>query len=545
MDISFVEIFLEEAEDLISSWESTCLSLENNPDDPELWNSLFRAAHTLKGSSKSVGMIEFSAFIHKIEDLLIILKEDPSRANQTCFEILSASCDITREWMSRVESGEDKAPEYQAVLARLSEVLPQAVAPGESPPSRTSKTTTEVPKKSKSVVRATGRAKMLRISSEKIEKLMLLIGEIYTQGSIVFHHRRIGQLDNEKCAESLTLLEETFPTLRDLTMELRMDTLEKFFQRMEKTCTDVARSLDKPVEVIIEGREIELDKTIVDRIVDPFVHIVRNAVDHGIEDQVERQATGKPLRAKVTLSAKTNGSQVTITVAEDGRGMNPEILINKAFEKGLITHKNLTAKEAYQLILKPGFSTKDVVSDLSGRGVGMDVVATTLADLGGSLDIESSIGNGSKFTAMLPASIAIVDSFVVESVSSFFVVPQMDVIEVLELDDCQLTRVSDSEIRILEYRNQKVPVINLGEYFSQEKPQSNARQAFLVSSGHGDVAVEVDRIAWKQQIVARKVEGKLADMMGVSGVTILSDGEPSLILSLKEFASEFQRRQAA
>lgn len=546
MEISpFIDTFLEEADDLIDQWENIFLEIESDVSNIDHWNALFRVAHTFKGSSKAVGLNEFGDYIHVVEDLLTTLKLDPSKASDNILGILSESFEIIREWIDKTKNGGHTAPEFASNQTQLKISLTEkskdpnienATTSIQSiqKTSTTSKNPNSSPKKSN----------VLRINIEKIDKLMQLIGEISTQASIVFHHKKLGQLNSRKCLDSLELLEENLPILRDLTLELRMETLEKFFQRMQKIANDVARKLGKKINVVIEGKGIELDKTIVDRIVDPFIHIVRNAVDHGIENSNEREKSSKNPIGTITLKAKSNGNQVEISVQEDGCGMDHEKLIAKALEKNLIPDKNITRKEALQLILKPGFSTAEKVTDVSGRGVGMDVVSSTIGELGGSLVIDSTFGFGSTFTTILPASVAIVDSFIIKNENDFYVIPRMEVVEVLELSELVESKINGKE-RVLQYREKIVPVVNLGNFISTPEKNFTAKQAFLVSEGEKSIAIEVDQIAWQQEVVARKIIGSLSEMMGVTGFTILSDGEPSLILSLKEFAQDYFRNLTA
>lgn len=547
MDASdFLDTFLEEADDLIYQWQSIFIVLESDPYVGDQWNALFRVAHTLKGSSKAVGLKEFGEYIHKVEDYITFLKTDSSRADDHAMGVLSESFEIILEWILRTRNRNSNSPEYHSNIENIKnaiEVLPNTTVPKKIIKIANRNVDNDV--KSDFINNAPStkmnqNSQYLRINIEKIDKLMQIIGEISTQASIVFHHKQSGFIDAKKCLDSIDLLSENLPKLRDITLQLRMDTLEKFFQRMQKIANDVARSQDKKIEVIIEGKDIEMDKTIVDRIVDPFVHIVRNAVDHGIETKEERMNTSKDPIAKVYLKAISNGHNVEISVSEDGRGMNHHKIINKAFEKGLIASKNIAKSEALRLIMKPGFSTAENITDISGRGVGMDVVASTLDELGGTLIIDSELGYGSSFTACLPTSVAIIDSFIVKSDDQLYVVPRMDVIEVIELRSYDKLIINDKE-QILHYRKQIVPIVNLADYFSIEGKRHVPSQAFLISYDGRAIAIEVDQIAWQQEIVARNIKGSLSKMMGVSGYTILSDGEPSLILSLKEFAQDYFR----
>ncbi|MFN8943638.1 MAG: chemotaxis protein CheA, partial [Pseudobdellovibrionaceae bacterium] len=296
---------------------------------------------------------------------------------------------------------------------------------------------------------------------------------------------------------------------------------------------DTAAVLGKEVGITLVGEDSELDKTVLEKINDPLVHLVRNSVDHGIESTANRLAAGKPAKGEVKLAAFHESGKFIIEVSDDGGGLNPDKLIKKAVEKKLIKpDSKLTDSEAYQLIFLPGFSTKEQVTDVSGRGVGMDVVKTNITDLGGEVEISSQLGKGSTFRISLPLTLAIIESMIVRVENQKFVIPMAHISETLQpKDQIQATQMGD----VMMLRGENLPMFRLADFF-QIPSQSIAKQMMAMiirSQGHG-FAILVDEILQQSQVVFKQLGPELANYKGVTGSTILSDGKPAFILEPSE-----------
>ncbi|MCS6837279.1 MAG: chemotaxis protein CheA, partial [Bdellovibrionaceae bacterium] len=285
----------------------------------------------------------------------------------------------------------------------------------------------------------------------------------------------------------------------------------------------------------LRGEETELDKTILEKITDPLVHLVRNAVDHGIEKPEVRSAQGKNPTGLIILGAHHKSGRLIIEICDDGAGLNPETIRKKAVEKGLIgEQQKLTPQECYQLIFAPGFSTKEVVTDVSGRGVGMDVVRTNITELNGEISIESEVGKGATFRISLPLTLAIIDAMIVLSGPHKFVIPVNHVYETLRVDSKSVSQSSDLG-DVLLLRGELVPIYRLADFFGiDSKPSEKEVSAIINRSGKRPFALVVDEIIGQSQVVIKQLSPELQGIKGVSGVTILGDGKPSLILEPPE-----------
>ncbi|MDP1704063.1 MAG: chemotaxis protein CheA, partial [Sulfurimicrobium sp.] len=372
-------------------------------------------------------------------------------------------------------------------------------------------------------------SRLIRVDSEKLDNLINLVGELVIAGasaSLLSHRSADVQLQ-EATSNISRLVEE----IRDGALQLRMVQIGETFKRFNRVVRDVSRELGKDIELQISGAETELDKTVVDKIGDPLMHLVRNAMDHGIESTELRQSRGKPVKGTLRLNAYHDSGSIVIEVSDDGGGLSRERILKKAIDKGLVSPtQSLSDQEIYMLIFEAGFSTADKVSNLSGRGVGMDVVRRNIEALRGTCELESQEGQGSTVRIRLPLTLAIIDGFQIGVGSATYVVPLDMVKECLEMsgEDRQKSR----EHNYLNLRGEVLPFVRLREHF-REKGQAGPREnVVVVQYGSQKAGLVVDELMGEFQAVIKPLGALFGNLKGISGSTILGTGEVALILDV-------------
>jgi len=377
---------------------------------------------------------------------------------------------------------------------------------------------------------------VISVSVEKLDKLMDLVGELVIAESMVLENPDLEGLQLDNFQKSARQLSKITNEIQDVVMSVRMVPLSATFQRMNRIVRDMCRKLNKDISLKIIGEETEVDKNIIERITDPLMHLVRNAVDHGIESIEERQKIGKPKQGTVILEAKNVGSDVHIIVKDDGRGLNKEKILIKAKEHGLLPldEENMTDSEIYKLILLPGFSTKDNVTEYSGRGVGMDVVAKNIESIGGSISIDSENYKGTQITLKIPLTLAIIDGMNLKVGKSTFTIPTISVQETFKLKDEQVIVDPDGSEMIL-VRGECYPVLRLHKFFDIKTDTTNLSEGIIIMISQDDKVSCIfgDRLLGQQQVVVKSLPEyvkRFKEVKGIAGCTLLGDGSISLIL---------------
>lgn len=377
----------------------------------------------------------------------------------------------------------------------------------------------------------------IRVGIDKVDNLINMVGELVITQSM------LGQLGNDfeigrlpNLLEGLTQLEHNTRELQESVMRIRMLPISFAFSRFPRMVRDLSRRLNKKMDIVLSGEQTELDKTVMEKIGDPLVHLVRNAVDHGIELPEERMAAGKPEEGRIMLNAYHQGGNVVIEIVDDGRGLNRERILSKAVDKGLISERDagsLADEQVYDMIFHPGFSTAKEVSDVSGRGVGMDVVKRNILALNGSVEISSKAGEGSKITIRLPLTLAILDGQLVRVGSHTYIFPLVSIIESLQCKSSLVNQVAGG-CDVFQLRNEYVPIIRLYDVFSIEPDSRNLDDSLMVvvECDGEKVGVVIDDLLAQQQVVIKSLEQNYQKVEGISGATILGDGTVALILDI-------------
>ena len=374
----------------------------------------------------------------------------------------------------------------------------------------------------------------IRVGVEKVDQLINLAGElVITQAMLAQSAIEAINEGNESLQRGLYQLQRNTRDLQEAVMSIRMMPISFVFNRYPRLVRDLAGKLNKQVELKIMGENTELDKGLIEKIADPMTHLVRNSLDHGIESPEKRIAAGKNPLGTITLKAFHQGGNIVIEVSDDGGGLNRNKIIAKAKERGLSVHSDMTNQEVWALIMEPGFSTADVITDVSGRGVGMDVVRRNIAELGGQLELDSVEGFGSRTTIRLPLTLAILDGLSVLIGAETYIIPLNAIIESLQVTTDDLKTVS-SDGQLLRVRGEYLPLIKMHEIFNAQPKAESWEQgiAVIVEAEGKKTALFVDELLGQHQVVIKSLESNYRKMQGISGATIMGDGRVALILDV-------------
>lgn len=436
----------------------------------------------------------------------------------------------------------------EVVVAPVAEVAPVAANPKVEAPVVAKPSTAPVKKEEKPAAKAPKQEGSIRVDLSKIDQMVNLVGELVITQSMLSQFGEYAEEANagkgsdeghdwvEKLKEGLTHLERHTRELQESVMNIRMLPVSFAFNRLPRIVHDVSQKLGKQIDLVMEGEGTELDKTMLEQLTDPLVHIVRNSIDHGIEQPEVRIAAGKPEIGTVKMAAFHQGGSILIQITDDGAGINPDRIEAKAIEKGVIeADHNLTKDEIVDLIFHAGFSTAEVVSDISGRGVGMDVVRRNIKGLGGSVEVKTTVGVGSVFTITLPLTLAILDGQLCSVGSQTFVFPLVSIIESIQVDKSLVKGIA-GETELYKLRDSYIPVIRLHKKLGVDDAKEDLADGLLVviESGGQRAGVFVDDLLGQQQVVIKSLENNFMKIDGIAGATILGDGTVSLILDVME-----------
>jgi two-component system, chemotaxis family, sensor kinase CheA len=467
---------------------------------------------------------------------LSLVSDAPEAAIREIFEWVNADCELT------VTTNGIAAPTPIAMppAAPPAPILAPPVAaavpnePAQAPPAAPGS--------------AAADAGSIRVGVEKIDELINTVGEL------VITHAMLSQISRgitgpaaESLRNGMQQLERNMRQLQESVMRVRMLPISVVFSRFPRMVRDLAQRLEKQVELKITGETTELDKTVLEKIGDPLVHLVRNCIDHGIENPAGRSAAGKSQTGTLQLNASHRGGSICIEVSDDGRGLDGERIVAKARAAGLVgAADNLSQEQIHELIFLPGFSTAEITTDVSGRGVGMDVVRRNVSDLGGKIEVQSVLGRGSQFLITLPLTLAIVDGLSVAVGDQTYILPMMSTIESLRLSPTQVTSIADGR-EVFAFRDEYLPIIRLYRFFGLN-PRGRALHEGLVVVVEGAgrrVGLFVDDLLGQQQVVIKSLETNYGHVAGISAATILGDGSVALILDVPDLIRSATRREAA
>jgi len=390
----------------------------------------------------------------------------------------------------------------------------------------------------------------LRVKASKVSLLLDLVGELSLAAQVVTHHPALERLELEGLDVASHRLELLIREAQRLASSLRLVPVGELFQQMQRAVRDLSRETGKPIDLVLEGEETEIDKVVVDELKDPLMHLVRNAADHGLEPAAERVAAGKPEQGRITLTAAQKGQEIHIAVADDGRGLDREAILKRARQTGLVgADEEPDDATVWSFILKAGFSTSEQVSNLSGRGVGMDVVQNAIHSLRGRMAVDTRRGEGTRIDLFIPLTLAFLESMVVRSCRRLYAIPIDVVLQVFRPEAAQVIHASADDSETVSRQGALVPVSRLQRLYAEnaagsgdardddDRPLSEQVIVVVQTSG-GPFGVPVDEIVGQQQVVMKPLEGRLRDIRGGAGIALLSSGEVAIALDVERLRQE-------
>jgi two-component system chemotaxis sensor kinase CheA len=524
-DDPLIAAFFEEAEELVAAFEGGLLELEARAGDVELLNTIFRSAHTLKGNSAMLGFEDVAQVTHLLEDLLDQLRKGQREASPRLTDALLYSADVVRRLLARARAGGDLTADEHAAAEDLMLAL-RALLAGEEPPA-------ESPLRAAAPVPAAETAS-IRVPVEKVDRLIDLVGElVITQSMVADAVTAFGPERLAALRAAVALMDRHARELHERVMGVRMVPIRTLFARFPRLVRDVSAAVGKSAVLEISGEETELDRTVIEKIADPLAHLVRNAIDHGLEPPAARRALGKPDVGRLRIGAYQQGGNIYVEIADDGRGLDRDRLRAKARELDLAVDDTMPDEQVFNLIFRPGFSTAEKVTALSGRGVGMDVVRRNVEAIGGTIAIRSEPGRGTTFRIKLPLTLAILDGQRLSVGDESYVLPLAAIVESVRPRPEQLrTVLGAGEVVIL--RDQVFPLLRLHRIFGVRARSEDPTEGLLVIVEHDgrQAAILVDELLAQQQVVIKSLERHFAKVRGVAGATVLGDGRVTLILDV-------------
>ncbi|MGH8504764.1 MAG: chemotaxis protein CheA [Stenotrophobium sp.] len=581
IDQEILSDFIVEAGELIEKLGEQLVELEQRPDDSQLLNAVFRAFHTVKGGAGFLQFTNMVTLCHAAEDVFNGLRNGKIKLDGALMDAVMQAVDQVQAMMAQASSGTVTAAAPAELIERLHafasaqpapvvevvKVAAAVAAPATSAGDAISDdefealldslhgtgkgpgaTTPEPPAEAKpAAVAPTVAASApaapvpvpakpaapadtsIRVDTQRLDRMMNLVGEM------VLVRNRLKTLTavavDEELAKTIRQVDFITRSLQDAVMQIRMLPIRKVFSRFPKVARDVARSLGKQVEVELIGEDTDLDKNLVEALGDPLIHMVRNAVDHGIEMPEQRQRCGKPVAGKVVLAACQQGDHIVITVSDDGAGMDAERLRNKVVEKGLMdaaAAARLSNSECFQLVFMPGFSTKEQISDLSGRGVGMDVVKSAITQLNGSVKVDSVLGQGSRVEIRVPLTLAILPALMVAVADRVYALPLASVVDVTVLDGAAIRKLDAWDVVLL--RKEIVRLVYLDRWAGVTPVDDELRHVALIRIGDEQFGFVVDQVIGREEVVIKPLGTMLRGLSGLSGATVTGAGRVALIL---------------
>ncbi|MFQ5736229.1 MAG: chemotaxis protein CheA [Thermodesulfobacteriota bacterium] len=573
--------FIVESTESLEALDSRFVELEKNPEDATLLNDIFRSVHTIKGAAGFLGFEQMVEVTHVTEDVLNKLRKGELKTDPAIMDAILDSVDLIRVLLNNIREKNGRTEDTAPVIAALRVILEGgAPASGQAPvekacstdadadgkgPEQTDAAAPDVLGTAQKPKTADGKAARpgareepahtkekehsIRVDIDRLDSVLNLAGElVLARNRLMKLGTRLGELDTDcdlvsHMDEGISQLDLVTTDLQLAVMKMRMQPIAKVFNKFPRMVRDLARQNDKDVELVITGEETELDKTVIEEIGDPLVHLVRNALDHGMDTPEEREAAGKQRRGTVTLAAYQEGRHIIVSVADDGRGIDPAAIRKSAVDKGLISEDDagrLSDRDSLNLIFIPGFSTAKKVSNISGRGVGMDVVKTNISKINGTITIDSEVGKGTRIVFRLPLTLAIIQALTVEAGGEVYGIPLSTVIENIRVAPDEIKSVDGRDV--IHIRDRVFPVVKLGELVTGSSNSSSDWQ-YIVIIGVGDktFGILVDRLHGQEEIVMKSMGEYLKGTDGIAGACITGDGNVILILDVCGLLESLQR----
>lgn len=594
-DDEIVQDFLIEAGEILEQLNEQLVDLERNPTDSELLNAIFRGFHTIKGGASFLNLTELVDVCHNAEDVFNLLRQGVRVADTDLMDDFLKVLDSLNAMFANLSSGKELVPAAPALLKRLESYLQesnnkdqnqsvtddaqsnlkdQADAEFESLladddnnenssiseeefealvdqlPVQEQSNQSQSNKNNQSAYQSADENQnvkgqnikdvigetTVRVDTKRLDDIMNMVGEL------VLVRNRLVTLESsaakdEEVTKAVANLDLVTANLQSAVMKTRMQPIKKVFGRFPRVVRDLAKNLQKEVNLVLKGEDTDLDKNLVEALADPLVHLVRNSVDHGIESPEKRIQKGKNRSGTVTLSAEQEGDHILLAIEDDGAGIDPENLRAMAIEKGLIDEEaaaRLNETDSYDLLFMPGFSTKTEITDVSGRGVGMDVVKTRIVQLNGSVEIQSKIDEGTRFLIKVPLTLAILPTLMVELGKQPFALPLVSVSEIFNLERSAMKNIDGQQVIMV--RDKAMPLFFLNRWLVRKVVDNNDYESdghvVVVHVGMQKVGFVVDHLVGQEEVVIKPLGAMLTGTAGLAGATITGDGKIALILDV-------------
>lgn len=596
--------FLIEAGEILELLQEQLIELEKTPSDKELINAIFRGFHTIKGGAGFLDLQPMVDVCHHAESIFDLIRNDSMTITEELMDVILKAVDRISNMYAETESGKKQSAAPKALIKELmkwvDEGNKQTLAPkpadknissdhsnkdaeqessgisdeefealldgihGKGKFSILNNTDTSEIKKTESNTKITAEeipsthsskeessdknqshaSTSLRVEISKLDKMMNIVGEL-----VLVRNRLLslsGAINNEAILQSLTNLDLVTSDLQDVVMNTRMQPIKKIFGRFPRLVRDLSRNLGKEINLVLQGEETDLDKNLVDALADPLVHLIRNAIDHGIEFPNEREKESKSRAGTIVLSASQQGDHILLRIEDDGKGIDPIDIKAQAMICGVIDEnsaKRMSDSEVFNLIFAPGFTTKKNVSDISGRGVGMDVVKNRITKLNGAVDVYSELGVGTVIELKVPLTLAILPTLMVKVSNKIFAIPLSSVTEIFKWNE-EKSNIVDGQLT-LNIRKKNIPIFHLGECFSlnnEIKESKNFSHVVMLNKNGTALGVVVDDLLGQEEVVIKPLSKIIRHTRGISGATIISDGGIALIVDIAGLLNFYEKK---
>ena len=570
-DLELLREFHSESEELLQSIEQGVLVLEAKPTDAATINSIFRAFHTFKGGAGFLHLNALRDLAHELETVLDLVRRSELQIDSVIINLILAGADALEQFTRAIGAQLQGMDPGSPIVVPTSDIIHRAKAaargepeqPAVSPPERsqTDAPASQIPPPEQAITApvvqtaaapeptpppaapaAPVREPMggdpgggfVKLDTAKLDSLVDLVGELVVAQSMVVENSEVQAIASSQFVRQLRQLRRITSDLQSTAMSMRMVPVRGAFQKMTRLVRDLAASGGKQIQLLLEGEETELDRNMVEKLGDPLVHMIRNSVDHGIEPQDERIARGKPAQGTIRLSAAHQRGGIVIRLSDDGKGLDPDRIRAKAIERGLIrVDTEMDAAEVVSLIFLPGFSTAEAVTDLSGRGVGMDVVRSNIEGLSGKIEVQSVPGEGTTFTILLPLTLAIIDGMLVGVGDDRYIIPTLSIRESFRPQPGMVSTIQGRG-EVVSVRGRQTPLLRLGRYLGRPARATNLEDAIIVVVESGDAArgLVVDELLGKQEVVIKSLGQTFRHQNLLAGSAVLGDGSVGLILDV-------------
>lgn len=525
---SLIRDYIDDAEGHLKVFDEALLFLEKNGLDTPLIQNTLGALHTLKGNSGMMGFESLKSFIHHVEGILKDALEEKIPL-KSALEPLFESANTIRNAIKEIEKDPSSKPDLRREITRLT-----------SPK--------DCQKSDFSLQNYLGsKTDTIRVDFRRLDELLNLVGELVIfktrlteiGGKIKNHLSSFGNHQKSlstELNEGLQNLGKTVTEIQEGIMKIRMLPVRVVFSKFPPMIRDIAKRQGKEVEIVFSGEDTELDKTVIDELGEPLLHIIRNAIDHGIESPDERVSVGKSATGRLTISASQESNLVIIKVVDDGRGLDTEKIKDRAIKLGLINiDASLSKNEVLNLIFTPGFTTSEKASDISGRGIGLDVVQKSISKLNGQIIVESTFKKGTSFIIKLPLSLAIISALMTETSGELYAIPMSAVEESIKITDRDIHIVNNKEV--IRLREQILPVVKLNRFFGLKEREKKKHYLVIIKKTDRKIALSVDKLRGRQEIVIKPLDDTLGKTHGIAGASILGDGKVVLIIDTNALCS--------